>query len=357
LIFIELTQANLDLQKNLRLAFLFRNHMFNITEMISAFFRSIPLAYTTLVVFLLVGLFQFMPAKAEEANSADFNFVAAGDWGCGHEALNTFSMMKGMKPELYLGLGDYSYMDSSDCWLNIVKSVGKSFKIALGNHDTEGQLLQAYMDEFKLEKQYYSFNYRNAHFIALSTELSKPDEIEQLKFVKNDLLRTKANKNIDWTIVFFHKPFYSADGSDITNMRRTYHPIFENFGVDLVIQGHSHNYQRTYPLLYNEARNSEPIVSDKEQLQYHDPLGIIFLIVGTGGESLQPLNKKSFHASTYEGYGCINVEIKGKSMNVEYYSDTNNTIDKFFITKKQHDSKSMDAKSEIQRIEYYKSAK
>jgi predicted phosphodiesterase len=320
--------------------------------LISANKGTIPLLYAAPPVLFLVFLLQFMPVQAEKMKESDFNFVAAGDWGCGHEALNTFSMMKSMKPELYLGLGDYSYQTSIDCWVNIINSVGKAFKITFGNHDTEGQLLKAYMDKFKLEKEYYSFNYRNAHFIALSTELDEGGEIEQLKFLKSDLLITKANKNTDWIIVFFHRPFYSADDSDITNMRRTYHPVFDKFGVDLVLQGHSHNYQRSYPLYHNDARYSEPIISDKEQFQYHDPLGTIFLIVGTGGESVQSLNKKSFLASTYEGYGCINVEIKGKSMNVEYYSDTNNAIDKFSITKNENNPKSGDLKTETQRIDY-----
>jgi 3',5'-cyclic AMP phosphodiesterase CpdA len=220
-----------------------------------------------------------------------------------------------------------------------------------------GQLLKAYMDKFNLEKQYYSFNYGNAHFVALSTELNEGGEIEQLRFLKSDLLMTKANKNIDWTIVFFHRPFYSANAADITNMRRTYHPLFDKLGVDLVLQGHSHNYQRSYPLYHNDVTHSEPIISDKEQFQYHDPLGTIFVIVGTGGESIKSLNKKPFLVSTYEGYGCINVEIKGKSMNVEYYSDINNTIDKFSITKNENNLKRPDLKIDTQRIDYYKSPK
>jgi calcineurin-like phosphoesterase family protein len=252
---------------------------------------------------------------------------------------------------LYLGLGDYSYENSIDCWVDIVKSAGNAFKISLGNHDTEGKLLRAYMDEFKLDKQYHSFNYRNAHFVALSTELNKDEVKQQLQFVRNDLSKTKVNQNIDWIIVFFHKPFYSASDTDFSNMRRTYHPVFESFGVDLVIQGHSHNYQRSYPLLFNEERYSEPIITDKEQTQYRDPKGIIFVIAGTGGESVQPLNKKSFLASSYEGYGCINVEIKGKSLSVEYYSDTNDTIDKFMITKKPLYS-NVDEKNEVQGIGY-----
>jgi predicted phosphodiesterase len=319
--------------------------------------RSIWLLYAVFPVLFLVILIQFMPVQGEKMKESDFNFVAAGDWGCGHEALYTFSMMKSMKPELYLGLGDYSYQNSIDCWANIVKSVGNAFKITLGNHDTEGQLLKAYMDKFKLEKQYYSFNYGNAHFVALSTELNEGGEIEQLRFLKSDLLMTKANKNIDWTIVFFHRPFYSANAADITNMRRTYHPLFDKLGVDLVLQGHSHNYQRSYPLSYNDVTHSEPIISDKEQFQYHDPLGSIFVIVGTGGESVQPVHKKPYLVSSYEGYGCINVEINGKSMYVKYYSDSNNTIDKFSITKNENNPKRTDSKIDTQRIDYYESRK
>lgn len=319
--------------------------------MVSAPCNYFQVVFAAPVVIILALLFHLMPIGAEESGEAEFNFVAAGDWSCGHEAIQTFFMMKNMQPELYLGLGDYSYQNSIDCWLNIVKSAGNDFKISLGNHDTEGKLLQAYMDEFKLDKQYYSFNYRNTHFIALSTELNKDEVKQQLRFVRNDLSRTKANQNIDWIVVFFHRPFYSAGDTDFTNMRRTYHPVFEKFGVDLVIQGHSHNYQRSYPLLFNEVRHSEPIVDDKEQFQYHDPKGIIFVIAGTGGESVQPLNKKSFLASSYEGYGCIDVEIKGKSLSVEYYSDSNDTIDKFMISKNPA-SKNVDKETEFQRIEY-----
>ena len=318
--------------------------------MVSLSNNYIQVAFATSVLIFLAFLFHLVPTGAEETDEAEFNFVAAGDWGCGQEALHTLSIMKRMEPELYLGLGDYSYQLSADCWLDIVKSVSNSFKIALGNHDTLNQKLQAYIDEFKLENQYYSFNYHNVHFIALSTELNKNQEKEQLKFVKNDLLETKANKNTDWIIVFFHKPFYSSN-SDITNMRKNYHPLFEDLGVDLVIQGHSHNYQRTYPLLYNEARNSQPIIADKEQSQYEDPLGIIFVIAGTGGESLQPLHKEPFLASSYGGFGCMNVEVKNKSMTVEYYSDTNDIVDKFIITKKSHSS-NLDEKNEVQRIGY-----
>src|ERR1051325_8900937 len=138
--------------------------------MVSFSSNSFQFLFTAPVIFLVALFFLLMTVKAEELKDEGFNFVAAGDWGCGHEAARTFSMMKRMQPELYLGLGDYSYESSIDCWLDIVIPAGNAFKISLGNHDTGGKLLREYMNEFKLDKQYYSFNYLNAHFIAISTE-------------------------------------------------------------------------------------------------------------------------------------------------------------------------------------------
>ena len=140
--------------------------------MISVYSMLISLPYLLLLL-LAISLFYFIPVKAANIKDINFNFVAAGDWGCGHEAINTLSMMENMDPELYLGLGDYSYQNSPDCWINIIKSVDNLFRIAVGNHDAQDQLLKDYMNKFKLDEQYYSFNYLNAHFIALSTELDK----------------------------------------------------------------------------------------------------------------------------------------------------------------------------------------
>ena len=133
------------------------------------------LTYTFISAFFAFNIGNiFFPysAMAQTVNrESGFNFVAAGDWGYGNDAENTFSMMKKMKPELYLGLGDYSYESSADCWFDIVKKAGPLMKIVVGNHDTEESLLEDLMNKFGLDKQYYSFNYRNVHFLAPSTEL------------------------------------------------------------------------------------------------------------------------------------------------------------------------------------------
>jgi len=285
-------------------------------------------------------------------NAGSFNFVAAGDWGCGRDAHNTFGMMKQMEPELYLALGDYSYEPSLGCWFNIVESAGPSLKVVVGNHDAEGSLERTLMNKFNLAKQYYSFDYRNAHFLALSSELNSGKDIGQFKFAGEDLGKAKSNPNIDWIIVFFHRPFYSGSGADNAGMRDMYHSLFQKYGVDLVLAGHAHNYERSYPLRYNEVSPGKPFIANHDQFQYANTTGPIFTIVGTGGESIQGVDKKPFLASIYEGFGCLNVQINGKSLYAEFYNTDGKTIDHFMIVKNQKGHEGFDAINSLHQVVY-----
>ena len=115
---------------------------------------------------------------------------------------------------------------------------------------------------------------------------SKPDfsllnETEQYQFVQDDLFQASKNPNIKWIIVMIHRQFYSSfcglhDSCDpIKKLRDTYHPIFERYGVDLIFSGHAHNYERTYPIFYNNLNSSEPIIAEKSKTEYSSPKGII----------------------------------------------------------------------------------
>jgi hypothetical protein len=137
----------------------------------------------------------------EAAAPSDFNFAAAGDWGCTDDTTDTVNNIVKKNPELVLGLGDYSYEDSADCWFDIIQPIDNTMmKISIGNHDTED--LQNLINHFGLAEQYYSFDYQNVHFIALGTEeeyldMSNDKAKEQLAFVKSDLEKASANPNID----------------------------------------------------------------------------------------------------------------------------------------------------------------
>ena len=91
---------------------------------------------------------------------------------------------------------------------------------------------------------------------------------EQYKFVLDDLNKTKQNKDIDWIFVMFHKPMYSPLSKQFEEyiIRNKYQPIFDKYGVDLVIQGHNHIYSRTLPLSFNKLNISQPIIDQNNIL-------------------------------------------------------------------------------------------
>jgi predicted phosphodiesterase len=298
------------------------------------FSKSIPsLLISSMILMVILPQHELILVAKADPNGSGFNFVAAGDFGCNSDSEKIFNMMKNMKPDLYLMLGDLTHELTLDCWFDMVRSTGSAIKVTIGNHDVEGSDLQELMKDFHMAKQYYSFDYHNAHLLSLSSELDSGEVKEQFEFASTDLAKAKSNSNTDWIIVFFHKPLYSGSGSKNDGMRDMYHPLFQKYHVDLVLSGHAHNYQRTFPLNYNEDRPGRPLILDHQQVQYTNQPGTVFAIVGTGGMSIHGADQKPYLASMYEGFGCLNVQINDKSLNAEFYTDSGKTIDHFTIVK------------------------
>ena len=111
--------------------------------------------------------------------------------------------------------------------------------------------------------------------------------------------KTSSNPAIDWIVVYFHRQAYTSlivngENRTDTTTRDTYHLLFDKYNVDIVLQGHNHNYQRSYPLNYNEVDPKNPIKVSNETTNYYSDLsGPIFVTVGTGGKSLYPLAEKA----------------------------------------------------------------
>jgi len=285
----------------------------------------------------------FFPTAAA-VTSNDFSFGAVGDWGCTNDTQDTVSNIVDKDPELVLQLGDTSYdKDGEDCWFQIVEPIDEKMKIAIGNHETKSlSSLNQLINHFDLPDQYYSFNYRNVHFVAVSTESPYQVGSEQYNFVNNDLSRASSDPDINWIVVYYHKLAYTSPAdtgkgnSAEKDFRGIYHPLFEKNGVDLALQAHNHNYQRSYPIKYNDHDSENPIVTDTDKNNYHDPEGQIFATVGTGGASLYLFTgQASFVANQYLGYGFLNVDVidNGTTVVGKFYANNGNIIDQFIITK------------------------
>jgi hypothetical protein len=295
---------------------------------------------------------------------SDFNFAAAGDWGCKSRTPDTVNNIVNKNPELVLGLGDFSYQDTADCWFEIIAPLDDKMKITIGNHDDETtSLLNQYMSHFNLTKQFYSFNYQNVHFTVISTELLKDSEgNEQYEFVNTDLASAASDPNIDWIVVYYHTEAYTSPWVAIPNghnvhtglnrLRDAYHPLFEKYDVDLVLQGDNHNYQRSYPIKYNNANSSVPIITDPHTNNYSNPEGQIFVTVGTGGEKSHFfLAKEPYMVSRYTGYGFLNIDVidNGQTFNATFYSNDGGIKDQFSIKKNGSTTAGANTWSRLQR--------
>lgn len=160
---------------------------------------------------------------------------------------------------------------------------------------------------------YYSFNYSNAHFLCINTNdttnKATPSATglseAQVNWIKSDL---EANKNAQWLIVLMHKGIYDSgdhcqnadtgEGSedyDIAKIREQLAPLFTQYGVDLVLQGHDHLYSKSAPIVANITDGSLQETADEQSVTrkidgadtetYLSPSGTIYLNSGSASGS------------------------------------------------------------------------
>jgi hypothetical protein len=278
---------------------------------------------------------------------SEFDFTVAGDYGCDSKTRQTVEGMEDEDPDLVLALGDLSEVKDSDCFFDIISNLDDdNIKIALGEDDTGSVRYRDYTRHFDLKSPFYSFDYQNVHFLAMSTGkgsvIPYVNGSEQYQFINDDLNKAANNPNIDWIVVYGYRPFYTSPTIHPANenLRETYPPLFEKYGVDLVITAHNHNYQRSYPLVYNVDHTREPIVKDVNPSHYNSPGVPIYVSVGTAGNNLYDFRGQApYMVTQLEETGFLHVNISktdrdvltGSFLNIE----TGNDDDQFMIIKSE----------------------
>ncbi len=122
-----------------------------------------------------------------------------------------------------------------------------------------------------------------------------------------------------------------------TSLRNNYHAMFDQYGVDVVLAGHVHNYQRIFPIKYDPGSPDSPTRTSTVSRDYCDPVGQIYAIVGTGGVGLFGLaDKPSFVKYQQDDrFGALDlsVENNGYTLAGRYYTNDGVKRDTFKITK------------------------
>ena len=204
---------------------------------------------------------------------------------------------------------------------------------------------------------YYSFDYGNIHFISLDTEDTPLDsDGDMLSWLESNL---KANKS-RWTIVFFHHPPYTKgthnsdkhwdSGGRMTHVRENILPILDKYGVDLVMSGHSHVYERSYLIAnhYGHAKTfkAKTMTINSEGKKKRHPSsyiktengpGTIYVVCGVSGN--RPRAGHFGHpAMAYcsdKYHGSLSIEIKNDQLYAIFLDDRGKVRDWFRIDKKE----------------------
>lgn len=220
-------------------------------------------------------------------------------------------------------------------------------------------------------EQYYSFDYSIVHVVSLDSQLTARDA-DQRKRMYDWLEQDLSANTLPWTIIIFHHPPYSRGSHDsdtaaaarmvidqpMVDMREEFTPLFEKYGVDLVMGGHSHSYERSW-YLHKHTGDAEtfdlhthtiihqdgmPVTGrDSQVYRKSDGAGnkVVYAVAGSSGKVGLGRGKLDHPAhSTFadgrhglELKGSVVVDINHERLKASFIDDTGAVRDHFTIVR------------------------
>ncbi len=264
-----------------------------------------------------------------------FRFTSVGDIACGDTAYSKASLnaaataasVELFDPVVHLVNGDLSYANSNQLYQPQVwaeyfdntqlSAANRPWMPTLGNHENEPgngpQGYLSYQTRFTLPKNHssdfegnwYKFQVGSVLFVMLDnndvcyqvdtgTYLSTGDNQiltgysggAQLQWLERTLHEASTDTSVDWIVVVMHQPAMStsdAEGSDL-GIRQNWMPLFYKYGVDFVLAGHDHDYERSYVVKGTDPNTIlRPHVVSADLDNVDSDLGLVHLVIGTGG--------------------------------------------------------------------------
>lgn len=275
---------------------------------------------------------------APPLNTTNFSFLAIGDSRSGMSIWNQVSNLAHSKNAAFtIFNGDIVNNGGSnadwDSWFDNGKTFVDNNLVfhSLGNHDAAS--VPAYQNNFELPKSvpttgttlYYAVEYGNAVFISLNSE--DPGNSTQYNWLVSTL-QTHANKR--WKIVFFHKPFYTigSHAGEMNSYFNTWWKAFDDYGVDLIVNGHDHMYERTKPLNRNVSTTS-PVANYGSSATE----GRCQIVCGGAGAPLYT-GTATWFVQTYQSkYNFCKMDVTDNSLCTTAYDNNNAVLDSFCINK------------------------
>ena len=251
--------------------------------------------------------------RTDDPGRSKFTFLVIGDSGSGgHNQLELRDTMLKSPVDFMIHTGDMIYEDGRaedfnhefftpyhDLLRRLV------FWPTLGNHDVhEPGFGVPWEDAFytpannaSQSEKHYSFDFGNAHVAVLDSNGVTSPGGAQYTFLDNDLAASTAV----WKFVVFHYPIYSSGfHGSFANLQADLIPLFDKYGVDIVLNGHDHDYERTQRLTANQPAAPGT--------------GTVYIVTGGGGKDTKPVASSWFTAYSEEVLHFTRVTIDGTTL-------------------------------------------
>lgn len=198
-------------------------------------------------------------------------------------------------------------------------------------------------------QRYYAFDHGPIHFVCLDSMTSvRATNSAMANWLRNDLAATKKT----WIVAFWHHPPYSKGSHDsdldveLRQMREVFVPILEEYGVDLVLSGHSHSYERSHLIAghYGPSWSFQPsmkkgtataggAVPNAFRITDAPFKGTIYAVPGSAGQtSGGKLNHPAMQVSLNE-LGSLAFDVSGNQLDAVMIGGDGKVRDRFRLEK------------------------
>ncbi|RLD86871.1 MAG: hypothetical protein DRJ09_11235 [Bacteroidetes bacterium] len=205
--------------------------------------------------------------KTFTRNQDKFTFVAMGDSRSNPDIFK--KILDGTvseNPDLIISMGDLVesgglYDEWHDYYFSVAKDVICTIPLVstLGDHEADGddgELFRYFLRKDEpTDKQWFSFDYGNTHFISL--DFRHPNNQEMIDWFINDI----SSSEKEWNIVYMHRGTYNFGGHRSAWGRDIWPKLFSKYKVDIVFAGHSHIYERFLPVREPNISNAVSYVT------------------------------------------------------------------------------------------------
>lgn len=276
------------------------------------------------------------------SETGEITFALVGDSGAGSLAqYDVARQLELARPDLVLHLGDmvYDSFKSGAADLRFLSVYRRQMRevpwfATMGNHDIDMvERDTAYQDSLFLPtnsvsgtEHYYSFDHGEAHFVCLFVpdlkfradlaHLALTNGSPQYEWLTNDLARTAK----PWKILFFHLPvstssFHAAEDqnannvSDQADLQEIILPIAREYGVQVIFNGHDHNFERFAPIQ-----------------------GVHRVVSGGGGRSVYSMfHRDETSAQFYARYHFVRASLNAERLIIEAVDEQGGIFDRMVI--------------------------